>query len=359
MVGAIKLVLAQRRYRAGKWRVGFQSCDDSNPQGQAGDLGRCTANAKAYAGNRAVVGVVGTWFSRCTGFELPLANRAPGGPLVYVSPSNTDVGLTHAGPGTAPDVPGRYYPTHKRNFVRVIAADDAQGAAGALLAKELKARTAFVLDDKDGYGLEVAATFRHAARRIGVKILGSASWDPTATEFDALVRQVARARPQAVYLGGTACPSCGKLLQGLKAALGKKLFLIAPDGWYPLSDLIAAVGPATEGMFVSALGTTTGNLGPAAGPIVRRFGGAVPGSGGPPYAAQAAAVLLDAIARSDGSRASVTSRVFKARVRNGILGSFGFDRYGDTTTPAVTFFRARHGRQTIDRVIAPRPSLIH
>lgn len=57
------------------------------------------------------------------------------------------------------------------------------------------------------------------------------------------------------------------------------------------------------------------------------------------YAAQAAQVLLDAIARSDGTRASVTKELFATRVRGGILGTFGFDRNGDTTEQKVTILR--------------------
>jgi hypothetical protein len=49
--------------------------------------------------------------------------------------------------------------------------------------------------------------------------------------------------------------------------------------------------------------------------------------------------MLDAIARSDGTRASVTTELMATRVRNGILGSFRFDRNGDTTTQKVTILR--------------------
>jgi ABC-type branched-subunit amino acid transport system substrate-binding protein len=46
---------------------------------------------------------------------------------------------------------------------------------------------------------------------------------------------------------------------------------------------------------------------------------------------QATAVLLEAIAASDGTRASVTTNLFRTRVSNGMLGSFEFDENGDTT----------------------------
>ena len=76
------------------------------------------------------------------------------------------------------------------------------------------------------------------------------------------------------------------------------------------------------------------------------------------YAAQATQVLLDAIARSDGSRASVTAQLFKTKVSNGILGSFAIDRKGDITAGAVTIYRIVHGKPTVFGVITPPTSLI-
>jgi ABC-type branched-subunit amino acid transport system substrate-binding protein len=75
-------------------------------------------------------------------------------------------------------------------------------------------------------------------------------------------------------------------------------------------------------------------------------------------AAQATEVLLDAIASSDGTRASVTSNVFKTKVTNGILGSFTFDGNGDTTAGAVTIYRIVAGAPTVFAVITPPPSLV-
>ena len=88
--------------------------------------------------------------------ELPILNRASGGPLGLISPSNTNVGLTHAGGGTQPGEPARYYPTGTHSFVRIISPDDAQAVADALLVKHLGARRVFVLDDGEEYGLNVA-----------------------------------------------------------------------------------------------------------------------------------------------------------------------------------------------------------
>ena len=63
-------------------------------------------------------------------------------------------------------------------------------------------------------------------------------------------------------------------------------------------------------------------------------------------AAQATDVLLDAIAASDGTRASATRSLFKTKVSNGILGSFLITPTGDTTLNAVAVHRIVDGKVT-------------
>ncbi len=58
------------------------------------------------------------------------------------------------------------------------------------------------------------------------------------------------------------------------------------------------------------------------------------------YAAQATEVMLDAVARSNGTRKSVTRALLTSCVRNGILGSFCFDANGDPTVTPVTILQA-------------------
>ena len=58
-----------------------------------------------------------------------------------------------------------------------------------------------------------------------------------------------------------------------------------------------------------------------------------------PYAAQSTEALLAAIARSDGTRASVVRELHHLRVVNGPLGSFRFDRFGDATVNYTTIVR--------------------
>ena len=86
------------------------------------------------------------------------------------------------------------------------------------------------------------------------------------------------------------------------------------------------------------------------------------------YAAQAAEILLDAIARSAGTRSSVTEELRRTSVENGILGDVRFDENGDLVEGPFTIFRVvgkgRPGLSpgyegaVVDRVIVARADLL-
>ena len=64
------------------------------------------------------------------------------------------------------------------------------------------------------------------------------------------------------------------------------------------------------------------------------------------YAAQATEVMLDAIARSNGTRQSVTRALFASCVHNGILGSFCLNANGDPTVAPVAILETKRPGNT-------------
>ena len=357
---AVNYILAQHGYRAGKWTVGYQSCDDATPRAGKWDSARAAANARAYAADTSVVGVIGTFNSGAAEIEIPLLNRAPGGPVAMVSPANAYVGLTHAGPGTAPGEPARYYPTGKRNYIRVVPADDFQGAASAVLAQRLKKKSVYVLNDNEAYGLGAATNFKNAATRLGITIAGFEAWDPAASTYEALATTIKQSGADAVFIGGLVCENGGTLLKDLVAGLGSRVQLMAPDGFTPISAVVDAAGTAAEGLTVSVAGLPNAQLKGAGKAFLAGFGKVV---GKEPdrysvYAAQAAEVLLAAIARSDGSRSSISAELFRTRITKGLLGSFTIDRNGDTSENPVAISRVKRGVSTDLMVIVPPVDLV-
>ena len=359
MTRAIKFILNQHGWKAGKYSLAYQSCDDATAQAGKWDSGKCSANANAYAQNSSVVGVIGTFNSGCAEIIIPVLNRAANGPIAMVSPANTYVGLTHGGPGTAAGEPGKYYPTGKRNYARVVAADDYQGAADALLTKSLGIKKVFILNDKEAYGLGVATNFRNAAKKLGITVSGFTAWDGKASSYEALATKIKSSGATGVFLGGLICENGGKLIKDIAAnAPGVKI--LSPDGFTPVSAVVQEAGSSSEGMTVSVAGLPNSALKGAGKAFVKAFTKADKRAPDPysVYAAQAAEALIAAIKQSNGSRSDVTKQLFKINLPNSILGKLSFNANGDVTSNPVTIYKIKGGKSTTYKVIVPPKSLV-
>jgi branched-chain amino acid transport system substrate-binding protein len=325
----------QYNFKAGKYTVGYQECDDSTAQAGRYDPATCSSNARAYASTSNVIGVLGTFNSGCSKLVLPILNRAPGGPVPMVSSANTAVGLTHFAPWNDPGEPNIYYPTKKRNYVRVAATDDFQGPAMAdFFRKTLKKKTVYILQDNTTFGKGVAQGFQARANKIGLKTLAFDAWSEKATDYTAIAQKIKDSGAQSVYLGGLVCDNGVKLLKDLRSVLGPKIAMGGPDGWTPESATLAA-GSAAQGFYITYAGQPLATLGPTGKKYIaglRKYAkvkGQMPPY--PIYQGQSTQVLMDAIARSNGTRTSVSQQLFKTNVKNGIMGTFHFDKYGAIT----------------------------
>jgi hypothetical protein len=80
------------------------------------------------------------------------------------------------------------------------------------------------------------------------------------------------------------------------------------------------------------------------------------------YGAQAAQVMLDAIAASDGTRADVTAQMFATEVTDGLLGTFSFSEDGDPVAAegaavSIVIYRATTKLET-ETTIAPQQATV-
>jgi branched-chain amino acid transport system substrate-binding protein len=361
MAEAIKYLLKERDFMAGDLKVAFQSCDDTTAQAGKWDAAKCSSNAQAYAENKRLLGVVGTFNSGCVALIIPVANRAPDGPLAIVSPANTYLGLTKTGPGTEAGEPNKYYPDGTRNFARVVAADDYQGAADALLAQQLGLKNVFILTDKELYGQGIADLMESALGKLGIGVAGDIqAWDGKQTSYEALANRVAQSGADGVFLAGVIDNNGGKLIKDMRAVLGADFPIIVPDGFTPIPAVVDEAGAASEGVYVTVAGVPTEELKGRGKEFIDGFAAATGNRPGPyaAYAAQAADLLLDAIADSDGDRAKVVENVFATKVEGGILGDFSISPTGDTDQNPVTAYRIVNGEQTTFTVITPPADLV-
>jgi len=330
---AIRYVLEkQYNFKAGKYTIGYQECDDSTAQAGRYDPAVCSSNGRAYAAEKKVIGILGTFNSGCSKLIVPIVNRAAGGPIPMVSSANTAVGLTHYAPWNDPGEPQIYYPTKIRNYARVAASDDFQGPAMADFFKKQKKSSVYILQDNTTFGKGVAQGFQARAQKLKIKVLGFEAWSEKATDYTAIAQKIKDSGAQSVYLGGLVCDNGVKLLKDLRSVLPASVIMGGPDGWTPESAT-AAAGSAAQGFYISYAGQPLATLGPTGKKFIAglrayaKVKGQMPPY--PVYQGQSAQVLLNAIAKSNGTRLAVTKALFKTSVKNGIMGTFHFDSNGD------------------------------
>jgi branched-chain amino acid transport system substrate-binding protein len=135
--------------------------------------------------------------------------------------------------------------------------------------------------------------------------------------------------------------------------------LIGFDGLTQQSTIDAA-GGAAQGMLSGLPGKVPENLRGEGAELVAAIQerlGPAPIEVFAPYAAEAAELVLEAIASAGEDRAAVTDAVLSAERETGIFGSYGITANGDPTLGPVSIFVARNSFEPV-REISPSPRLI-
>jgi DNA-binding SARP family transcriptional activator/ABC-type branched-subunit amino acid transport system substrate-binding protein len=345
VVQAIEYTLRQHRFRAGDHRVGYQSCDDTTVSSGFADAGKCEANAHAYVATLSVLAVIGSFYSGCAELMLPIMNAAKPSPLALVSPANSYTGLTMEAPGNTEGHPESLYRNGPRNFFRVYPADILQGDSDAELARRLGVKRPFVhlADPREQYQIVLADEFVKAARLRALAPVGPSTEGPGPDAFRTLVQRLRRQGVDGAFISAYVdSRGTQALVRALRKEFGPTFPIIMPDSG--LLGLHEFLGPLADGIYVSAaaINDPFDQLPPNGQRFVREFSATQPRrdvNSFAPYAAQATEVVLAAIARSDGTRGSVLEELRRTQVKDGILGSFRFDRNGDMTLNLIPVFR--------------------
>jgi branched-chain amino acid transport system substrate-binding protein len=349
---AIRLYLEQIDGKAGPYAIEFEMFDDAATATGDWDPDLCAQNARTFVADVTVMGVVGPLNSGCAEIMIPILNEAS---VAIVSPANLAPGLTHDGPGAEPGEPERLYPTRARNYARVVVSDDYQGEIGAEFMKnELGVTKVFVLDDKDVYGKSVADAFEKTATNIGLKVAGHMAWDPNVQNYSALMAAVKASGADGIYLGGSASSNGDQVIRDKVSVVGDNdaVKLLVSDGFVSPSLFAQAGAANVEGTFASAPVLNPPDLEGAGAEFVAAYTARY----GQPevytaYAAAAAQVLLDAIARSDGTREDVVARLFETNIQDGIVGPMAFDANGDPERGRVSIFKATGGTWAFESAV--------
>jgi branched-chain amino acid transport system substrate-binding protein len=364
MADAIRYVLGQNDWKAGDFNIAYQMCDDSTAQAGSWDSGKCSENASNYAANDKLIGVIGTFNSGCAQIIIPVLNEADNGGIAQISPSNTKVCLTVQVPSCEATEPDKYYPTGTRNYSRVVALDDSQAATIATYVKDdLKLKSVYILNDKQAYGLGLATNLENSFNFLDIEVKGNEGWDSKASNYEALMNKVKESGAEGVVLAGVVPLNGVKLIKDKYAVLGpnSEVPLLAPDGFTPFDETDKAGTDATTGMFITVAGSSAAAL-EAQGGKGADFIAAYKEQFGvtrvepyTAYAAQAAQILLDAIAKGGDSREEVIAGIHNIDV-DGILGQFSINEDGDVSSGAITVYEGPDWKDV--KVITPTVELV-
>ncbi len=359
IVNAEQLRLEQAGGKAcnGKYTVTYEAWDDASAALGKWDPAVETENGNKAAADKSIVAYLGTFNSGAAKLSIPILNQA--GPLAMVSPANTYPGLTKPGKGEA-DEPDKYYPSGTRNYARVVAADDIQGAVAARFVKnDLKANTVYILDDNELYGKGVADVFDKTAQEIGLTVIGHESIDPKAADYKALMTKISTSNggnpPDAIYVGMVVDNNAAQLVKDKVAIMGdqSKVKFVGPDGIQTQAFIDGAGTDLAEGVYASVGGLPFDKLPAAAQQFKKDYDAKYGGDLNEPYAVygyEAMNVALKAIedvcakGGNPTDRKAVNDAVFAIKDFSGVLGTWSFDANGDTSLTDMTFYLVKGGK---------------
>jgi branched-chain amino acid transport system substrate-binding protein len=348
-----RLALEQAGNKGGACTVTYKSLDDSTAQAGQWDPQATSANARKASQDDSAIAYLGEFNSGASAISIPITND---GGLVQISPANTALELTkNPGPG-GKGAPGKYYPSGKRTYARVIPADHVQGAALATWMKELGVKKLYLLNDKQVYGAGVAKTVGDGAKRNGIQVLGNDGIDPKAANYRALASRIKGSGADAVFFGGITQNNAVQLYKDLGAAMpDAKLF--GPDGVAEeafTKDLPDAVAQNTY--------ITVATIDPKDYPpegqkffddFAKKYGKKTP----EPYAIygyEAMSLALDAMKRAGdncGDKQAVVDEVLKTKDKKGVVGTYDIDKDGDTNLNDFGRYRVKGGALDFEKTV--------
>ena len=341
IVNSIKMALQESNNKAGSFTVEYEDMDDATAAQGKWDAAKEAENANKAVNDTKVVAYIGTFNSGAAQISIPILCKAN---LVMVSPANTYPGLTKPGKGEK-DEPDKFYPQCKRNYSRVVPADDLQGVVAANWAKDLGVKSVYVLDDTELYGHGVAVVFAEQAKKNGFNVLATEGIDGKASDYRALAQKIRGTNPDLVYFGGITQNNAGKLWQDIKAAL-PNVKMMGPDGIDEKAFLDAA-GPAAEGTYVTFGGVPPTKLTGKGADWYKKYKDQFKSEPEPyaVYGYDAAKAILAAVEKAGkADRVAIRDAVFATKEFDGALGRWSFDQNGDTSLTAMSGVQVKGGK---------------
>ncbi len=344
MVNGMKLALSQAGGKAGQWTVNYQSLDDSTAAAGKWDPSQCAANARKVAADPKAVYYMGEFNSGCSEVSIPILNQAG---VPQVSPANTYVGLTTNLPGSAPGEPQKYYPTGTRTYLRIVPIDSIQAAADLIAMKNAGCTKVAVANDKEAYGQGLATLLGLEKGFYGVTITSNTGIDPTAPNFRSYAATVKSQGADCFFFSGIVSNGAVQITKDVHSAIPTaKVF--GPDGVCTDTYTSAAKGGVPASLYpLTQCTVATQDLSayPGGKDFLKAYKAKYGVSNPDPYAIYGYEVMklgLDTIASlgpQGNSKSAVLKALFAITARKSVLGTYGFNKNGDTTLKSYGLYK--------------------
>lgn len=357
-VNGIKLALAEAGGKAGQFTVNYQSLDDSTATSAATtcDVNQSQANARKVATDPNAVFYIGEFNSGCSKVTIPILNQAG---IPQVSPANTYVGLTTNDAGSAPGEPQKYYPTGKRTYLRLVPRDSIQSVAGLIAMKQAGCTRVAVANDKTAYGAGLATQVVLHKSAYGLTVTSNTALDPTAPNYRAYASSIKAQGVNCVYTGFNPSGEV-ELIKDIEGAIPKtKVF--GGDGVCSAAITNPAQHgiPAADGPLFECTVATLDLVAYPGGQTFLAAYKAKYGVANPdPYAIygyEAMKLGLDTITSlgpKGNDRSAVLAALFAITARHSVLGTYGFDKNGDTTLKTYGVYKVgKDGNPTYAKTV--------
>ncbi len=344
MVNGMKLALSQAGDKAGQWTVNYTSLDDSTAAAGKWDPSQCAANARKAASDTKAVLYLGEFNSGCSEVSIPILNQAG---IPQVSPANTYVGLTTNLPGSAPGEPQKYYPSGTRTYLRIVPIDSIQAAADLIAAKQAGCTKLAVANDKEAYGAGLATLLGLEKAEYGVTITSNTGIDPTAPNYRSYAATIKGQGADCFLFSGIVSNGGVQITKDVHAALPTaKIF--GPDGMCTSAWTNPKMGgvPATiDPLIQCTVATQDLSAYPGGKNFLAAYKAKYGVSNPDPYSIygyEAMKLGLDTVASlgaQGNSKSAVLKALFATTSRNSVLGTYGFNKDGDTTLKSYGLYK--------------------
>jgi branched-chain amino acid transport system substrate-binding protein len=321
MKRAVQLAIDEANVSEAVKKAGYSF--DLHAEDDMGDPKQAVNVANLLASDSKICGVVGHFNSGCSIPASPVYNDSK---LAMVSVSSNPA-------LTAQGLP---------NVDRVVAKDDAQGAAaGQLVGGKLGIKKVAVVDDSTPYGQGLAAQFISAYQKAGGQVVAEEHINAGEMDFGALSNRIKAKGPEAIYYAGAL--NQGALLSKQSKEAGLKVPLVGGDMIYSAEYIKVAQPQNAEGDIATSLGLPLEQQ-----PKGKEFAAKYEAKfGSKPeaydsYAYDAAWSIINAVVKVGPKRAAVMKAVREGSL-DGVTGVVAFDKNGDNKQQIISTYMVIDG----------------